>query len=56
MLHCVRLWLLVETMPEFKKLEMLLKWLGVPVQQLGYGGETVRVAAQRSARWDSGIG
>jgi hypothetical protein len=56
LLHGVRLWLLGETMPEFKKLEMLLKWLGVPVQQLGYGGETARAAAQRRTSWDSGIG
>ena len=55
-LHGVRLWLLGETMPDFKKLETLSKWLGVPVQQLGYGGETVRAAEQRRASWDSGIG
>jgi hypothetical protein len=55
-LHGVRLWLLGETMPDFKKLETLSKWLGVPVQQLGYGGETARAAEQRRTRWDSGIG
>ncbi len=55
-LHGVRLWLLGETMPDFKKLETLSKWLGVPVQQLGYGGETARAAKQRRTRWDSGIG
>ena len=43
-LHGVRLWLLGETMPDFKKLETLSKWQGVPVQQLGYGGETARAA------------
>jgi hypothetical protein len=55
-LHGVRLWLLGETMPDFKKLETLSKWLGVPVQQLGYGGETSRAAEQRRTCWDSGIG
>jgi hypothetical protein len=55
-LHGVRLWLLGETMPDFKKLETLSKWLGVPVQQLGYGVETSRTAEQRRTCWDSGIG
>lgn len=31
LLHGVRLWLLGETMPDFKKLETLSKWRGVPV-------------------------
>ena len=55
-LHGVRLWLLGESMPDFKKLETLSKWLGVPVHQLGYGGETARAAEERRPRWDSGIG
>ncbi|MFZ2122613.1 MAG: XRE family transcriptional regulator [Rhodoferax sp.] len=55
-LHGVRRWLQGETMPDYKKLETLSKWLGVPVQQLGYGVEASRVAEQRRARWDSGIG
>jgi hypothetical protein len=55
-LHGVRLWLLGETMPDFKKLETLSKWLGVPVQQLGYGVEISRAAEQRRTCWDSGIG
>ena len=55
-LHGVRLWLLGETMPDFKKLETVSKWLGVPVQQLGYGGETARAAEQGRTRWHSGIG
>ena len=28
----------------------------MPVQQLGYSGETARAAEQRRTRWDSGIG
>ena len=55
-LHGVRLWLLGETMLDYKKLETLSKWLGVPVQQLGYGGETARAAEQRRTLWGSGIG
>lgn len=55
-LHGVRLWLLGETMPDFKKLETLSKWLGVPVQQLGYGEAVLDRVQQRRARWDSGIG
>jgi hypothetical protein len=55
-LHGVRLWLLGETMPDFKKLETLSKWLGLPVQQLGYGGKAAIAAEQRRARWDKGIG
>ena len=53
-LHGVRLWSLGETMPDFKKLETLSKWLGVPVQQLAYGGKTAHAAEQRRTRWDSG--
>lgn len=55
-LHGVRLWLLGETMPDFRKMETLSKWLGISVQQLSYGGQNYRVAEQRRARWDSGIG
>ncbi len=55
-LHGVRLWLLGETMPDFRKMETLSKWLGVSVQQLSYGGPIGRVAEQRRHRWDSGIG
>ncbi|MBX9611597.1 MAG: XRE family transcriptional regulator [Burkholderiales bacterium] len=55
-LHGVRLWLLGETMPDFRKMETLSKWLGVSVQQLSYGGPTGRTVEQRRARWDSGIG
>lgn len=55
-LHGVRLSLLGETMPDFRKLETLSKWLGVSVQQLSYGGPTGRTVEQRRARWDSGIG
>lgn len=55
-LHGVRLWLLGDTMPDFRKMETLSKWLGVSVQQLSYGGPTGRVSEQRRARWDSGIG
>ena len=54
-LHGVRLWLLGETMPDFRKMETLSKWLGVSVQQLSYGGPSGRVVEQRRARWDSGI-
>lgn len=55
-LHGVRRWLLGETMPDYRKLETLARWLSVPVQQLGFGeGPTHRVEQQR-ARWDSGIG
>lgn len=55
-LHGVRLWLLGETMPDFRKMETLSKWLGVSVQQLSYGGPSGRKMEQRRARWDSGIG
>ena len=55
-LHGVRRWLQGETMPDFKKLETLSKWLGVPVQQLGYGTESLRKVEQRRSHWDSGIG
>lgn len=55
-LHGVRLWLLGKTMPDFRKMETLSKWLGVSVQQLSYGGPTGRTVEQRRARWDSGIG
>jgi len=55
-LHGVRLWLLGETMPDFRKMETLSKWLGVSVQQLSYGGPTGRTVELRRARWDSGIG
>lgn len=55
-LHGVRRWLQGETMPDFKKLETLSKWLRVPVQQLGFGDERYRKVEQRRARWDSGIG
>ena len=55
-LHGVRLWLLGETMPDFRKMETLSKWLGVPVQQLSYGVPLGRTAEQRRARWDDGIG
>ncbi len=55
-LHGVRRWLQGETMPDFKKLETLSKWLGVPVQQLGYGEAVPHRVEQRRARWDSGIG
>jgi hypothetical protein len=55
-LHGVRLWLLGETMPDFRKMETLSKWLGVSVQQLSYGVPLGRAAEQRRARWDSGIG
>ena len=55
-LHGVRLWLLGETMPDFRKMETLSKWLGVSVQQLSYGGATGLRVEQRRARWDSGIG
>ena len=55
-LHGVRLWLLGETMPDFRKMETLSTWLGVSVQQLSYGGPTGRTVEQRRARWDSGIG
>ena len=55
-LHGVRLWLLGETMPDFRKMETLSKWLGVSVQQLSYGGATGRLVEQRRAHWDSGIG
>lgn len=55
-LHGVRRWLQGETMPDFKKLETLSKWLGVPVQQLGSGEALAHRAEQRRARWDSGIG
>jgi hypothetical protein len=55
-LHGVRLWLLGETMPDFRKMETLSKWLGVSVQQLSYGGLSGRVVEPRRARWDSGIG
>ena len=53
-LHGVRLWSLGETMPDFKKLETLSKWLGVPVLQLAYGGKTAHAAELRRTRWDSG--
>ena len=55
-LHGVRLWLLGETMPDFRKMETLAKWLGVSVQQLSYGGPSGRAAGSPRARWDSGIG
>ncbi len=55
-LHGVRLWLLGETMPDYKKLETLSKWLDIPVQQLGYGAESMRKVEQRRTHWDSGIG
>lgn len=55
-LHGVRLWLLGETMPDFRKMETLSKWLGVSVQQFSYVGQTGRTVEQRRARWDSGIG
>lgn len=55
-LYGVRRWLLGETMPDFQKLETLSKWLSVPVQQLGYGGQAGHRVEQRRARWDSGIG
>ncbi len=55
-LHGVRLWLLGETMPDFRKMETLSKWLGVSVQQLSFGVPIGRTAEQRRARWDSGIG
>ena len=55
-LHGVRLWLLGETMPDFRKMETLSKWLGVSVQQLSYGGPTSRTVQQRRVGWDSGIG
>ncbi len=38
------LWLLGETMPDFKKLKTLSKWLGVPVKQLCYDGEVALAA------------
>ncbi len=55
-LHGVRRWLQGETMPDFKKLETLSKWLGVSVQQLGYGAESLSKVEKRRAHWDSGIG
>lgn len=55
-LHGVRRWLLGETMPDFQKLKTLAKWLAVPVQQLGYGGQAGHRVEHRRARWDSGIG
>lgn len=55
-LHGVRRWLLGETMPDYRKLETLAKWLAVPVQELGFGSTAVHRVEERRARWDSGIG
>lgn len=55
-LHGVRRWLQGETMPDFKKMETLAKWLGMSVQQLSCGSEAGHKAEQRRTRWDSGIG
>jgi len=55
-LHGVRRWLLGETMPDYKKLETLAKWLAVPVQQLGFGDSSAHRVEQQRPRFDSGIG
>jgi transcriptional regulator with XRE-family HTH domain len=55
-LHGVRRWLRGETLPSQEKLLVLAEWLGVPPQQLRFGGEVVQRVQQRRARWDSGIG
>lgn len=55
-LHGVRRWLLGETMPDYRKLETLAKWLGVPAHQLGFGDAGAHRVEERRARWDSGIG
>lgn len=55
-LHGVRRWLRGETLPTHEKLLVLAEWLGVPPQQLNFGGEIQRKVEQRRARWDSGVG
>ena len=55
-LHGVRRWLRGETLPTHEKLLVLAEWLGVPPQQLNFGGEIQRKVEQRRSRWDSGIG
>lgn len=55
-LHGVRRWLLGETMPDYKKLQTLAEWLGVPVQELGYGEPGIREVRERQATWHAGMG
>lgn len=55
-LHGVRRWLLGETMPDHKKLLTLAEWLGVPVQELGYGETGTHRVRERQAPWHAGLG
>jgi hypothetical protein len=55
-LHGVRRWLLGETMPDHKKLQTLAEWLGMPVQELGYGDAGIREVRERPAPWHTGVG
>ncbi|ADU98267.1 XRE family transcriptional regulator [Alicycliphilus denitrificans] len=55
-LHGVRRWLLGETMPDHRKLATLADWLGVPVQELGYGDEGGHRVREHQPQWHSGLG
>lgn len=55
-LHGVRRWLLGETLPDHRKLTTLADWLGIPVQELGYGDTDGRRMRERQAPWHAGLG
>ena len=55
MLHGVRRWLLGETLPDYKKMQTLAQWLGVPVHELAYGGAPAK-KPQTPTPWHGGMG
>lgn len=56
-LHGVRRWLVGETLPDHRKLTTLADWLQIPVQQLGWGGDSAAPQArERQAPWHTAVG
>ena len=55
-LHGVRRWLLGETMPDHRKLATLADWMGVHVQEHGYGDEGGNSVREHQPQWHSGLG
>jgi len=55
-LHGVNKWLKGQSIPRLDKIEVLAKWLNVPLDELTFGLEIKQQIQEKQARWDEGIG
>jgi transcriptional regulator with XRE-family HTH domain len=55
-LHGVNKWLKGQSIPRLDKIEVLAKWLNIPLDELTFGLEIKQQLQEKQASWDEGIG